>query len=247
MPSSIHHNALLTWPPQNVTFEAAHVSGNVTIDPSAAIAPGCIFQAAPDCEIRIESGVCVGMGVIVQAYGGTIVIESGVMLGSGVLIVGACAIHRHACLGVATTVFNASVEEFLIVPAGSILGDTSRQIDLNAMTSQIPSPHQGFGVSNFSGANVTGTRFKVPSNGFVAYGPSRDQNQASSSPKASEELSTQETEELPTREPIAAPEPQEIPIAKEQPQAPSPEPGSPVFGQTYVNQLLVTIFPQKQS
>ena len=37
--------------------------GDVVIDASAAIAPGVVFRAASNAEIRIGPGVCVGAGV----------------------------------------------------------------------------------------------------------------------------------------------------------------------------------------
>jgi len=47
-----------------------YVSGNVTIHPSAAIAPGVLLQADPESQIIIAAGVCVGMGTILHAHAG---------------------------------------------------------------------------------------------------------------------------------------------------------------------------------
>lgn len=101
-------------------------SGEVIIHASAVIAPGVIMQAAPNSKIIIGSGVCIGMGSILQVDTGTLEIESGANLGAGFLMVGAGKIGTNACIGSATTVFRSSVESGKVVPAGSVIGDTSR-------------------------------------------------------------------------------------------------------------------------
>ncbi|MFP4007433.1 MAG: transferase [Spirulinaceae cyanobacterium] len=112
--------------------QTAHlqISGNVVIDPSAAIAPGAILRAAPNSKIIIAGGVCIGMGAILNAYNGTIEIQAGANLAPGVLIVGACTIGANACIGGITTIFNASVAAMQVIRAGSVLGDTSRTVEV---------------------------------------------------------------------------------------------------------------------
>lgn len=112
--------------------QTAHlqIGGNVTIDPSAAIAPGVILRAGPDSKIMIAGGVCIGMGVILNAYNGTIEIKAGANLAPGVLIVGASTIGANACIGGVTTIFNTSVPAMAVIPAGSVLGDTSRRVEI---------------------------------------------------------------------------------------------------------------------
>ncbi len=101
-------------------------SGEVIIHASAVIAPGVIMQAAPDSKIIIGSGVCIGMGSILQVDTGILEIESGANLGAGFLMVGAGKIGTNACIGSATTVFRSSIKPGEVVPAGSVIGDTSR-------------------------------------------------------------------------------------------------------------------------
>ena len=101
-------------------------SGEVIIHASAVIAPGVIMQAAPNSKIIIGSGVCIGMGSILQVDTGTLEIESGANLGAGFLMVGAGKIGANACIGSATTVFRSSVKPGEVVPGGSVIGDTSR-------------------------------------------------------------------------------------------------------------------------
>lgn len=112
--------------------QTAHlqISGNVVIDPSAAIAPGAILRAAPNSKIIIAGGVCIGMGAILNAYNGTIEIQAGANLAPGVLIVGASTIGANACIGGITTIFNASVAAMQVIRAGSVLGDTSRTVEV---------------------------------------------------------------------------------------------------------------------
>jgi carbon dioxide concentrating mechanism protein CcmN len=105
-----------------------YTEGDVSIDPSAAIAPGVILRAAPDTKIVIAAGVCIGMGSILHAQGGTLEVEAGANLGAGVLIVGKGTIGANACIGAVTTICNASIEPWHVVPAASVVGDKGRQI-----------------------------------------------------------------------------------------------------------------------
>jgi carbon dioxide concentrating mechanism protein CcmN len=104
------------------------INGDVSIAPSAVIAPGVILQAAANSKIIIGSGVCVGMGSILQVSEGIIEIEAGANLGAGFLMIGSGKIGANSCIGAATTIFNCSVAPEQVIPAGSIFGDTSRQV-----------------------------------------------------------------------------------------------------------------------
>ena len=120
----------MTVPPLRLynNFET-FFSGEVIIHASAVIAPGVIMQAAPNSKIIIGSGVCIGMGSILQVDTGILEIESGANLGAGFLMVGAGKIGTNACVGSATTIFRASVESGKVVPAGSIIGNNGRSFD----------------------------------------------------------------------------------------------------------------------
>jgi carbon dioxide concentrating mechanism protein CcmN len=67
------------------------------------------------------------MGVILSVDRGVIEIERGAALGSGVLVIGASKIGNNACVGTATTIFQASVTAMTVISPGSLIGDTSRQ------------------------------------------------------------------------------------------------------------------------
>ena len=114
--------------PQPVDDLEVYINGDISIDSSAAIAPGAIIQAAPSGRIVIKAGACIGMGAVLKAYQGTIEIDGGAILGAGVLVIGHGQIGSNACIGAAATIYNASVEPSAVVPAGSIIGDLSRQV-----------------------------------------------------------------------------------------------------------------------
>ena len=102
------------------------VAGNVSIDPSAVIAPGVLLQADDNNQIKIGAGVCIGAGTIVHAAGGNLYIEAGVCIGRGVLIVGSGEIDRDACIGAGTTAIDPQIESGTVIPPYSLLGDRSR-------------------------------------------------------------------------------------------------------------------------
>jgi carbon dioxide concentrating mechanism protein CcmN len=113
------HSPSLQLHPVSVTHYC--VSGDVTIDKGVAIAPGVLLQADPDSQIVIRVGVCLGIGTVVHAHGGTIEICSGANLGAGVLVVGQLVIGDRAIVGAMTTLFNYSVEANALIPPSSLL------------------------------------------------------------------------------------------------------------------------------
>ena len=108
------------------------MSGDVVVNEGAAIAPGVIMQAEPGSRISIAAGACIGLGVILHAREGTLEIEAGVILGAGVLVVGAGTIGTSACIGAGTTLIDPCIDQMQIMPAGSLIGDTSRQASAEA-------------------------------------------------------------------------------------------------------------------
>ncbi|AFY72759.1 hypothetical protein Syn7502_00609 [Synechococcus sp. PCC 7502] len=129
---------MLLQPLHSVNYSDFHVSGDVTIQPNVAIAPGVLIQADPDSQIIIESGTCIGMGTIIHAFKGKIEIKAGVTIGTGVLIVGAVKIGANACVGSMTTVFNTSIPNADLVIAGSLLGiDISNRLEKKSEKPQV--------------------------------------------------------------------------------------------------------------
>ncbi len=117
------------------------MSGDVVVNEGAAIAPGVILQADPGSRISIAAGACIGMGVILHAREGNLDIEAGVILGAGVLVVGAGTIGANACIGSAATLINPCIPQMQILPAGSLMGDSSREVAAEATAeAETPSP-----------------------------------------------------------------------------------------------------------
>jgi carbon dioxide concentrating mechanism protein CcmN len=116
-----------------------HLDGNVSIDPSAAIAPGVLLQAEADSRITIGAGVCIGAGSIVHATGGELEIGMGVCIGRGVLIIGSGTIERNVCIGAGTTVIDPQIAEGEVIPTHSLLGDRSRG-EVSVVDAPPPSP-----------------------------------------------------------------------------------------------------------
>ncbi len=175
------------------------VSGDTSIDPSAAIAPGAILCAAPNSRIVIGAGVCIGMGVILNAYAGTIEVGAGASLGPGVLIVGRSQVGANACIGGATTIFNADVAALQVLPAGSLLGDPSRRVEVLPPTAELE-PESAAVDDPWAEAGEAATGDRAPEPPAAATGLAREKTA-----------------------------------------------GAPVFGKVYVNQLLMTLFPQGQA
>ncbi|MBD1833796.1 transferase [Cyanobacteria bacterium FACHB-472] len=199
-----------------------YVQGDVSIDESAAIAPGVIIQADPDCKIIIAAGVCIGMGTIIHAHKGNLEVEAGVILGAGVLLVGTGKIGANACIGAATTVFNASVESCQVVPPGSLLGAKGRQIADTPQARTTEDAANQPESENFPPESLNGQGI-------------------ASAPAPS-------GEDTPDESAIATTPP--TPSGEDTPEEPGPKPppvGIPVYGQANLNRLLLTLFPHHKS
>ncbi|MGI8933966.1 MAG: hypothetical protein ACR2FS_07820, partial [Phormidesmis sp.] len=98
------------------------VMGDVTIDESAAIAPGVVLQAASGSRIVVGRGACLAAGVCVQSRAGLLTISAGVSLGSSVLVVGKGTIGTNACVSPGSTLINPSVAADTILPPDTLIG-----------------------------------------------------------------------------------------------------------------------------
>lgn len=115
-------------PLQPMSHSQVCVCGDVTIHPSAVIAPGVLLQAESNSRIIIAAGACIGMGTILHSDQGVLEVGEGANLGTGVLVVGKGKIGAAACVGSSTTLLNPSVQPHQVLPAGSLLGDASRKV-----------------------------------------------------------------------------------------------------------------------
>ena len=198
-------------PPQPTLNHDIRVSGDVEIHPTASLAPGVILQAAPDSRIVIGADACIGMGAIINACQGTIAIGSGAILGSGVLIIGKCKIGDNCCIGTSTTIFQTDVPAMSVIEPGSIIGDTSRQVE-------VPVEDRG-----------ARPRSKTPS--------SHLNGKSHSTSKATDRVSEPEVVVERNSGSIPRTNAAEPTVQKAK---------SPVVGQLYINELLVTLFPYKK-
>jgi carbon dioxide concentrating mechanism protein CcmN len=230
----------------------------VTIHPSAVLAPGVILQAAVNSKIIIGPGVCIGMGAILQVHEGTLEVEVGANLGAGFLMVGKGKIGANACIGSATTVFNYSVEPGQVVPPGSILGDTSRQIAQTkqpepstnnpASTNAPPQKEEENSFGEVKEKVISSTNFSASAfvdfkqNKSISYfkSPATPENQSPAvEEQANDAGSTLEE---------AAQESTEHHSDPIEPTTESPNGfGTQIYGQGSISRLLTTLFPHRQS
>lgn len=193
------------------------VSGDVVVDEGAAIAPGVILQADPDSKISIGPGACIGMGAILHAREGTLIVEAGAILGAGVLVVGKGTIGQNACIGAGTTLIDPKVDRMQILQAGSLIGDNSRQVP--AETTAEP--------------ETPATSPPVP-----------EPPEPAAEPPAEPPPEPPPAIESPHTEVQTAPE---APAAAEKQAAPSGEVPTILYGQAHINRLLGTLFPHRQA
>ncbi|MGH1393932.1 MAG: transferase [Trichormus sp.] len=225
----------------------SYISGEVTIHPSAVLAPGVILQAATNSKIIIGAGVCIGMGSILQVSEGIIEVEPGVNLGAGFLMVGQGKIGMNACIGAATTVFNCSVAPGLVVPPGSVLGDKSRQINLTepppetstnppaATTTQKPPNHESKVITSTS---ISAAAFVELTHQSISVSESAPTPENQTAAVEQENPQTDSNSTQPTPENLASGETA----------TPSPDTfGTQIYGQGSIQRLLVTLFPHRQA
>jgi carbon dioxide concentrating mechanism protein CcmN len=174
-----------------------YVSGDVTIQDGAAIAPGVLLQADPNSRVIVKAGACIGIGAVLHAHQGTVEVGEGASIGAEVLLVGQVTIGARACVGSATTIFNSAIALGQVIPPGSLIGDHSRQAEVLQATDTVVYP------AAEAAQNGTAT---TPAKAA----PSPEPLQADNSATLAESS------------------------------------GVNVYGQMYVNQLLVKLFPNSQ-
>lgn len=248
------------FPPlQPITPVQSCVSGDVSIDPNAAISPGVLLQADPDCRIVIAAGVCIGMGSILHAHGGDIVVEQGAIIGAGVLAIGQVKIGANACVGSLTTLFNSDVQQASAIAAGSVIGDRSRQIVLDERPASTPESLPDPPVSN-SGRNSNSAPPPVapaPSVNSSVMQSSIDAAIAriasANKPFSPANLNTYTPPDLSNSTPSPAEPPQPSPTNSSTDPPPAEPPqssqnnSSPIYGQEHLNRLRGTLFPHSKA
>jgi carbon dioxide concentrating mechanism protein CcmN len=238
----------------------AHIHGDVIIHPSAVLAPGVILQAATNSTIVIGAGVCLGMGSILQVSEGILEIEAGANLGAGFLMVGEGKIGANACIGAATTVFNCSVAPGQVIPSGSILGDTSRQIvEPSAVQPQksaesaakLDSPHSQPEKPEEQEKVFSSTQRSVAA--FLEFKHQSTPVSPSSPTPKSQSPPEPETAVVGDSTSVETPLPESTETTSEdlKPSESDLEThnifGTQIYGQGSINRLLTTLFPHRQS
>ncbi|MEG4985955.1 carbon dioxide concentrating mechanism protein [Microcoleus sp. BR0-C5] len=194
------------------------MSGDVVVHEGAAIAPGAILQAEPGSRISIAAGACIGMGVILHAREGTLEIAAGVILGAGVLVVGAGTIGENACIGAATTLINPCIDKMQIMPAGSLMGDTSRQVAAE------------------------------PTAAAPTAAPTSPEPPEATTPPVDQPIEPIEPPQPAPTPPQTAPETAPDPPESTAAEPPQPgETPTILYGQAHINRLLGTLFPHRQA
>ncbi|MGP1384634.1 MAG: hypothetical protein ACTS2F_13810 [Thainema sp.] len=247
------------------------LQGEVEIDPSAAIAPGVLFQADSDSRIVIGAGVCIGAGSVLHARQGSLIIEPGVSFGTGVLIVGAGRIGANACIGSSSTVLRPAIAPGDVVPPGSLLGDTSRQVTIDVPsvaaesedTQSAPSSQSAYRSANQSAASAQATQFSPQSsqnqqNGYQAASAATKANsdsftasQAANGQTAEERDRKNQAQDVDAKAETAPQSSGEgTSPSSRAADADSPTPpsavGVKVYGQGQIDQLLSALFPHRQ-
>lgn len=228
-------------PLQPIANSDIRICGEVEIHPTASIASGVILQAAPNSRIVIGVDVCIGMGTIISAYDGVVEIADGATLGSGVLIVGQSKVGNNACIGTASTIFNAAVESMAVVSPGSIIGDVSRQETINPVEKPVAGVRfkQQDTIANSNGhlkrpkkeqtsstkSNLNNNKQDLANNKFIDHhgDPWAEKDSASTNSQQEASLSVTEIEtSIKTKT-------------------------DPTVSRVYLDRLLVTLFPHKKN
>ncbi|MEH2055504.1 MAG: transferase [Nostoc sp.] len=235
----------------------SYISGEVTIHPSAVLAPGVILQAAVNSKIIIGPGVCIGMGSILQVHEGILEVETGANLGAGFLMVGKGKIGANACIGSATTVFNYSVEPGEVVAPGSILGDTSRQIaqtkqlepstDNPTSTNAPPPKEEENGSGGVKEKVISSTSFST--SGFLDLKHrSISFFKSSTTPESQSPPLEESANDAESKVESAAQASEEHHSDSHELATESPNSfGTQIYGQGSISRLLTTLFPHRQS
>jgi carbon dioxide concentrating mechanism protein CcmN len=231
-------------PLQPVSNANIHISGDVKIHPSAVLAPGVILQAAPNSSIVIGAEVCLGMGTILNAYQGCIEIESGAILGAGVLFIGAGKIGTNACVGTATTIFNASVASMAAIAPGSLLGDTSRRVKnivdraVGANSQDLRNGSKVGKASPLSESPIASEEEEIFEQATTNNGFKTETNQTTAPADTTSVKSSESTSDEADNAPVDFE--LETNSSKDRPDK------KPVVGQVYINELMLTLFPHNQ-
>ena len=235
---------MLVSPLQLLSNSQIYVSGDVTVEEGAAIAPGVILQADPNSKIRIGAGTCIGLGTIIHARQGTLVIEAGVILGTGVLIVGAGKIGANACIGSGVTILNPAIKDSEMLAAGALIGDQSRRLTAGSKVSESLNGDQTQTLPGVSESLNGDQPSKVSEASKSIIEEVIPQKPEQAMPQVSE--STSPMVESPPN-PAKMTEEASAPIKEEESPKTVNSPPNIFHGQAHINSLLTIMFPHRVS
>ncbi len=132
-------NPYISQPPRSISDTHYCVMGDVTVDSTAAIAPGVVLQAASGSRIIIEKGACLAGGVCIQSRQGILKISAGASLGANVLVIGNGTIGANACISPSSTIVNPQIPQSAIVPPCSLIEPASQVATHQASAYQVNS------------------------------------------------------------------------------------------------------------
>jgi carbon dioxide concentrating mechanism protein CcmN len=192
------------------------VVGDVTIDATAAIAPGVVLQAPTGSRIVVGKSVCLAAGVCIQSRQGVLTIAAGASLGANVLVVGSGTVGTNACISAGSTLIDPAIAAESIVPPDSLI---------NTQTATAPT-HTAPANSTSANTFVTpepfnyGGGYSAPANGVQSnyqnsQQNSQNQNAQNGQANGSSSLSVRAT-------------------------------NSKVYGRDQVSQLISALFPSRQ-
>ncbi|MGA1410690.1 MAG: hypothetical protein ACO37W_13255 [Prochlorotrichaceae cyanobacterium] len=196
-------------------------SGDVSIAGDVVMGSGVILQANPGYCIRLHDGVCLGLGVILHASEGNIIVSPGAILGAGVLVVGWAEIGTRACIGSAATLFKTTIASGQMVTPGSLLGQRGRSSEAEGRHDR-PEDHPHTVPGSFSLGHPPQTADPEPRDSATAAAPE---------PQKSSQATTQQTSNSQTTD--------------HPPQPPTPKKNTVVYGKDYFLQMRFAMFPSQ--
>ena len=232
------------------SIDTTQIRGDVTIDGSAMIASGVILNATQGYKIIIRAGVCLGMGTIITAYDGNVEIKENAILGSGTLVLGNCIVGSQVSLGASVTVYHANIEPMSVIPAGSIIGDRSRQVNLREeevinSTSETAHSHTQTIIDGIKNGFSQKTDPENP--------PVTAENNHHLSDTENQEIADftedniQENEQKPPTPGVKENRETDTQILDKDVWEENTPQVNTVVGQVYINKLLFTLFPEKHN
>ncbi|QHV01654.1 hypothetical protein [Synechocystis sp. CACIAM 05] len=232
-------------PVHSVSLSEYFVSGNVIIHETAVIAPGVILEAAPDCQIIVEAGVCIGLGSVITAHAGDVKIQEQAAIAPGCLVIGPVTIGATACLGSRSTIFQQDIDAQVLIPPGSLLMNRVADVQTvgaSSLTTDSVTEKKSPSTANPIAPIPSPWDNEPPAKGTDSSDQAKESIARKSRPstaEAAEQISSNRSpgESTPTAPTVVT----TVPLVSEEVQE-----KPPVVGQVYINQLLLTLFPERR-